>query len=63
MAPIRYTESLSIGLDNESLQALSSTEANSLLRILTFPIIDDRTYSSVSMLPMADGSSLYVRPY
>lgn len=54
----------SVGLDNEGAwNSLSEDDASSLLRILSFGVEDERTYSCVSMLPVADGRELYILPH
>lgn len=65
MATLSNNEVQSIGLDEDSLQILSfTTDVVSLLRILsTHDVEDERTYSSVSMFPIADGRELYIQPH
>ena len=63
MASTYSAEPASIGLDDESWKALSSTDASSILRILMSSNVEDRTYSSVSVIPFADGRNLYIRPH
>lgn len=54
----------SIGVDAESLQSLSFTDVNLLLRILSPHDADEeRTFSSVTMFPIADGKELYIQPH
>jgi hypothetical protein len=54
-------ESFSIGLDDTSWSAMSSDQAQSLLRLCALPDVRDRTYSSVAMLATPNGASLYVK--
>lgn len=62
--PCSVETTIGIGLDDESWKALSSTDANSLLRILLLSSSEEnRTYSSVTILPPVDGRSLYVKPH
>jgi hypothetical protein len=63
MAPPCSAEPSSIGLDDESWKALSCPEIQSLLRILSVPEVEARTYSSVSVFPPVDGRDLYVKPH
>lgn len=63
MTPSHTTDPISIGLDDESWKALSGTDAKSLLRILTFPEIEGRTYSSVPIFALADGRDLYMKSH
>ncbi|MGE5468712.1 MAG: hypothetical protein ACM3Y9_14925 [Ignavibacteria bacterium] len=51
-----------IGLDDDSWN-LSKADTESLLRLLSFSRAEERTYSSVPILQMTDGRSLYVKPY
>ncbi|MDO8932010.1 MAG: hypothetical protein Q7U97_06425 [Rhodocyclaceae bacterium] len=63
MATPCSAEPTSIGLDDESWKALSCTEVTSLLRMLSFAGVEDRTYSNVAVFPPADGRFLYVKPH
>ena len=63
MASPYLAEPTSIGLDDESWKALSCPEVQSLLRVLTVPDTESRTYSSVSVLPPVDGRALYVKAH
>lgn len=51
----------SIGLDDGTWKNLSRDVAESLLRACTVPTADERTYSSVNILPTPSGQDLYVR--
>ena len=57
------TGSINVGLNDESWKALASADANSLLRILQFSNVEERTYTSVSILPQVDGRNLYVKQF
>ncbi len=62
----QITEFESVGLNAETFESFSgevAKDANSLLRILQDDPMDDRTYSSVAMLQVADGRNLYILPY
>ena len=63
MTPSYSTEPISIGLDDESWKALSGIDAKAVLRLLTFPEVEGRTYSSVPIFPLADGRDLYVKSH
>lgn len=63
MAQYRSSESICIGLDDESWKVISLTDAQSLLKALSFSDRESRTYSSVSVLPPVDGRSLYVKSH
>lgn len=51
-----------IGLDDESWK-LNMADTESLLRLFSLSRNEERTYSSVPILQMTDGRSLYVKPY
>lgn len=64
MASAYMNEITSVGLDAESMQAMSFSDVSSLLRILSQGEKDEgRTYSSVSVFPIADGRELYIQPH
>lgn len=63
MAQYCSSESICIGLDDDSWKAISLNDAQSLLKTLSFTELESRTYSSVSVLPPADGRSLYVKAH
>ncbi|MCK9388904.1 MAG: hypothetical protein M0Q22_11015 [Sulfuritalea sp.] len=61
MVTIAQLDTIGIGLDDEAWKSLSSDVAESLLRVCAFPAVDDRTYTSVQILPTPSGQELYVR--
>lgn len=64
MIPSRSSDSLSIGLDDESWKMLPGSQVNYLLNIFSLAEDDsERTYTSVSIFPPADGRDLYVKPH
>jgi len=61
MITIAQLDTIGIGLDDEAWKSLSSDVAESLLRVCACPAADDRTYTSVQILPTPSGQELYVR--
>jgi hypothetical protein len=54
-------DTIGIGLDDGGWQSLSCDVAESLLRVCSPPAADERSYSSVQILPRPSGQDLYVR--
>lgn len=54
------TDATRIGLDDD-LKALSGETAAALLRLCAAP--EERVYSSVQVMPIPNGSSLYVKSF
>lgn len=61
MSTIVSMDTIGIGLDDGAWQNLSRDAAESLLRLCTLPGTDERTYTSVQILPTPSGRELYVR--
>lgn len=61
MVTIAPKDTIGIGLNDGTWKALSRDVAESLLRTCALPAADDRTYSSVQILPTPSGQELYVR--
>lgn len=61
MVTIAAMDTISIGLDDGAWKSLSRDVAESLLRVCALPAADERSYTSVQMLPTPSGQELYVR--
>lgn len=61
MVTIASIDTIGIGQNDGAWESLSRDVAESLLRICALPAADDRTYTSVQILPTPSGRELYVR--
>ena len=61
MITIATMDTIGIGLNDGAWKSLSRDAAESLLRLCALPGEDDRTYTSVQILPTPSGRDLYVR--
>lgn len=61
MVTIASIDTIGIGQNDGAWESLSRDVAESLLRICALPAADDRSYTSVQILPTPSGRELYVR--
>lgn len=61
MVTVAQMETIGIGLNDGAWQGMPRDVAESLLRVCALPAADDRTYTSVQILPTPSGRELYVR--
>lgn len=61
MQAIAPHDTIGISHSDSPLASLSRDVAASLLRACSLPAADDRTYTSVQILPTPSGQNLYVR--
>lgn len=63
MVTIVPTETIGMGINDGAGKNLSLSRdvAESLLRVCALPAADERTYTSVQILPTPSGHELYVR--
>jgi len=54
-------DTIGVAPDDASWKGLSREVAESLLRACRLPLADERTYSSVKIVPTPCGQELYVR--
>jgi hypothetical protein len=61
MLTLTPPDTIGIGPNDASRMSLPRELAESLLRACSLPAADDRTYTSVQILPTPSGQNLYVR--
>lgn len=61
MITMSSTDTIGIGLNDGTWKSLSRDVAESLLRVCALPAGDERSYTSVQILPTPSGKELYVR--
>lgn len=61
MVTIDSTDTIGISPNDISWQGLSRDLAESLLRVCALPGADERTYTSVQIMPTPSGHQLYIR--
>lgn len=61
MSTISSMDTIGIGLNDGAWKNLSRDLAESLLRVCALPAADDRSYTSVQIMPTPSGKDLYVR--
>lgn len=61
MITMSSMDTIGIGLNDGAWKSLSRDVAESLLRVCALPAADERSYTSVQILPTPSGKDLYVR--
>ncbi len=61
MITMSSADTIGIGLNDGTWKSLSRDVAESLLRVCALPAADERSYTSVQILPTPSGKELYVR--